>query len=158
MEPSSPEQVARLDRQMRITLRISGGILFFFGLVAALIAGGIAWDDFRQPPASPKRWEWGYWAGLASIAIFCLQVGFRLLLQRSNRYQSILTPGGWIVLGCVFVACAGLVLFDSNSKDAAGRGEGAGGALLLASVCYLRGVLIFKEAKRTRPDPLSKQL
>ena len=50
------------------------------------------------------------------IGLFCLCVGWRLFLNRPNRYRSILGPTGWRILGVIFALTLPLVMFAIVAK------------------------------------------
>ena len=103
--------------------RIAGVALLVLGVPLAalaclgvyrLLAFGFLWlNDVANlnPPPSPI----GVLI-LVLIAVFCCVVGTRLMLQRPNRYRSILPPGGWIAIGVAFVLVGVMVFEPARQK------------------------------------------
>lgn len=74
---------------------------------------------------------------LAVISLFCLLVGYRLTFQKPNRYNSILSPVGWCILGSIFMLIFAFVLIEvyrgKISDDSSGE---SGGVLLFSLFCF----------------------
>jgi hypothetical protein len=92
--------------------KFCGGVLLWFGVAAMALPVwflyGLATHD--RPIALGAVILVG---AFVIVAAFCLAVGWRLFLNRPNRYDSILSPLGWRFLGTVllalmFVAVVGL--------------------------------------------------
>jgi hypothetical protein len=99
MQDISPQDLER--RVNRWLAKVVGGVLLWFGVAAV---GLFFWAIYKiasfgeMPP-------WKIYlliAGLAITGIFCLSVGWRLFLDRPNRYGSSLTPMSWRILGTMF--------------------------------------------------------
>jgi len=76
-----------------------------FGLGLALLAGVIISAQFKR--ADPIRLRDEVIVTIVGvIAAFCLLVGYRLLLNRPNRFGSLLTPVAWQILGVCLAARA----------------------------------------------------
>jgi succinate dehydrogenase/fumarate reductase cytochrome b subunit len=95
----------RLDQVHPIVTRIAGAVLLASGILSAVLASWIVERQLefhgalalRSPPAVMV-------ICFVLVAAFCLMVGYRLLLNRPNRYGSLLSPTGWRLLASFFVA------------------------------------------------------
>jgi hypothetical protein len=107
------------DMEQRINLlfgRVAGGVLSWFGVGLTAVFLWIAYGmlvDHRALGISTLI----ALSALAVVAGFCLVAGFRLYLDKPNAYGSFLTPPGWMILGCVFAAMSGFLLFAENRPD-----------------------------------------
>jgi hypothetical protein len=96
--------------------KILGGVTLWIGVafVALLLwmAYGIA-----SPNVRIEVWVVVLMGIIAAIALFCLVVGYRLFLNRPNRYGSILGPTSWRIVGGFFglvaVGLASAALFTN---------------------------------------------
>jgi hypothetical protein len=81
--------------------KVAGAALLGFGMAAL---GALAWFSYRLMAIgrTPDLSGIGILAVLAVVGWFCCAVGWRLLLNRPNRYGSILSPLGWRALGVIF--------------------------------------------------------
>jgi hypothetical protein len=107
-----PDVIERAERQVNaVFAKIIGGVMLWIGVAFVAL---FVWASYkilllRRPP------EFGMVAllgALAVLAAFCSLVGWRLFLNRPNRFGSILTPLGWRILGAMFgVFTIGFLLF-----------------------------------------------
>jgi hypothetical protein len=118
-----------LERQRQAHLLVArgtGGVLSWFGV--ALI-GVFLWLVYVMVTES-RPFSVGlvsFLTGLFVVGAFCLVVGFRMYLNRPNRYGSVLTPTGWNVLGLFFATGAvalGTTAFFAPPGPAIGAGAG----------------------------------
>ena len=94
-----------LDKRL---IRFAGAALILLGLGATALA---LWITSFQV-AEHKRLDTRFLIfvpAMALIAWFCLAVGWRLALDRPNRYGSILGPAGWRALALVSGVIAALI-------------------------------------------------
>jgi len=85
--------------------KAAGALLLAFGLTASAI---LVLGTYRivSSADSSEIATAVFVASLMAVAVFCLAVGYRLFLNRPNKYGSILTPLGWNALGAVFALLA----------------------------------------------------
>ena len=86
----------------RAIARLAGVVLLMFGAGVAAVA---VWIVVRQWAmyASVKAEASALVAGFAILAAFTSTIGYRLALNRPNRYGSILSPTAWAGLAMFFV-------------------------------------------------------
>jgi len=96
--------------------RLIGGVLSLSGLAIIAVFLRVIWAliDARRALESSGLLILG---GLLTVGLFCTLVGFRLVLNRPNRYGSILSPNGWAVLGFLFALSALLILVLALMQD-----------------------------------------
>jgi ATP-dependent Clp protease adapter protein ClpS len=90
-----------MDKTGAIIARFAGGVLLAFGIVLAAL---VIWFVVRQF-AAPGAIELAVAVSVVivfTMSAFCSLVGYRLLLNRPNRYGSLLSPAGWRVLAAFF--------------------------------------------------------
>jgi hypothetical protein len=89
------------DPSGRFLLRLAGAVLSWAGIgLLALMLWSIEAAVFGD-----ARFGLGagiFCATLLIVGTFCVATGFRMFLNRPNRYGSILSPRGWSILGIVF--------------------------------------------------------
>jgi hypothetical protein len=118
--------------------RISGAILTLFGV--GILAMTILFAT-RMVELYPRLDHRGpiIVLGLAALAVFCLTLGYRLLLNRPNRYGSLLSPGTWRALSIGFLGFVLLLVglsFLSPTRLSVGA---LIGALMIAGWCWIAG-------------------
>lgn len=142
-------QPQRLDMGASALLKIVGAIFALIGgaaaallvLVVIRLLGGQSALDFGALILA---------AILFGVSAFCLNLGYRLVLNRPNRYGSLLSPGAWRVMSVCFVMLT--LFFAFFVLRAPPRGAGAPGAgivlapLLFAAWCWMAG----RAARRNR--------
>jgi hypothetical protein len=87
--------------------RLIGLVAGLIGIAAVALAG---WASYKVYPLEHRAPGFVVIAMFLVIGVFFFLVGWRLLLNRPNRYGSILSPVGWRVLGSLF-AVVGIGLF-----------------------------------------------
>jgi hypothetical protein len=83
--------------------RLAGGVLIAFGLGLSILAVWIVERQFtlqRGLQLDAVAMVLGFFL----VAVFCLAVGYRLFFERPNRYGSMLSPSGWMVLAACLLA------------------------------------------------------
>lgn len=109
------------------------GFILFLPFVAMLIPSTATPNDL--PPAN--RYALIIVFGLAA---FCTSVGYRLTFHRPNRFNSLLPPVGWLLLGVGFLV---LTAFLGYAEIASGQSldyRGVLGCVLFAVGCFLIAV------------------
>lgn len=123
MDSLPPDVVDRAERQVNaVFAKIIGGVMLWVGVtfiglllwvLHAIVVLGRPLNLFVSGIAS----------ALAIVGVFCLLVGWRLFLNRPNRFGSILGPVGWRILGGMFgvffIACfiLAIVLLRGDSSE-----------------------------------------
>ena len=113
------EELEPLSGGASVLARISGAVLIMFGLgLGALGCLGL----LRQVEsvAAMNQMAIAFIVVLVLLSSFCLVVGYRLALNRPNRYGSILPPSAWAALAGLF-GVAGLA-FLAPTFTAPARG------------------------------------
>ena len=102
MDDIPPEVVQRAERQVNAVLaKVIGGVMLWIGVAAF---GLLVWASYKLMLLD-RRPEFGAFVLLdvfAIIGTYCALVGWRLFLNRPNRFGSILGPVGWRILGGTF--------------------------------------------------------
>lgn len=90
-----------MDRTGRLIARILGGMSLAFGIAATVLA---VWAIDRQFAVRGVVQVSGALAGVVFllIAAFCVLVGYRLLFNRPNRNDLVLSRSGWALLALSF--------------------------------------------------------
>jgi hypothetical protein len=104
-----------VDSEQSVVARISGAVLLAFGLGIAALA---IWIVERQLTlrGTIKLDAAAFVLGFGFLAWFCSAVGFRLAFNRPNRYNSILSPNGWLGLAvCLGILGIAAVVFNLQS-------------------------------------------
>lgn len=79
--------------------RLVGLAFGIIGLSLAALAGFIVWDSMEPGLAALL-------VVVVSISWFCSSTGWRLALNRPNRYGSIIRPWAWRTLGAISLVLA----------------------------------------------------
>jgi hypothetical protein len=81
--------------------KILGGVTLWIGLAFVAL---LLWMLYKiaSPNVRIEVWVVILLGVVAAIALFCLVVGYRLFLNRPNRYGSILGPMSWRIVGGFF--------------------------------------------------------
>jgi hypothetical protein len=117
MQDISPQDLER--RANRWLAKLVGGVLLWFGVAAV---GLFFWAIYKIASFGEMP-DWKIYlliAGFASIGVFCVSVGWRLFLDRPNRYGSSLSPMSWRILGTMFglLGAAFIALTFAFASDA----------------------------------------
>ena len=135
-----------LNKFDAVLARVVGGALGCFGL-----AGVALFAYFAYAVVGNRRlFEPGVLAfltGLAAISWFCISVGFRLLLNRPNAYNSVLSPLGWGVLGTLFAAGGLAFVAIGFSHSMRPLLAGITGSAVFAVACFVMRSRINKRAR-----------
>ena len=131
------EELEPLGGGAAVLARVAGAVLLLFGVALGALGGvGVV-----RRIGSLAGVDWSaiiFIAVLGLLSTFCLVVGYRLALNRPNRYGSMLPPTAWAVLAGLF-GVAGLG-FGATTFTANGplRGALLGGisALMFAVLCW----------------------
>jgi tetratricopeptide (TPR) repeat protein len=96
------DQPRRLDGVSSALARIAGAILALFG---GGVGAGLLLLIYRlaMTPGDLDRTYLIVMVVFIGIAAFCLNLGYRLLLNRPNRHGSLLSPGAWRVMSIGFL-------------------------------------------------------
>lgn len=95
------EDLEPLSAGASAVARVAGGILLAFG-VALVALVSVAVLRQVESVAAADATALLVIALLGVLSIFCLAVGYRLALNRPNRYGSMLSPPAWAVLAGAF--------------------------------------------------------
>ena len=88
------------DRLMPVLV---GGVISWIDVALLALFIWVLWSAINRPNVVDAG-VIALCAGLLIVGTFCALVGFRLFLNRPNKYGSILSPVGWRVLGALFAA------------------------------------------------------
>jgi hypothetical protein len=102
MSDLPPDVIERAERRINaIFARIIGGVMLWIGVA---FVGLFAWASYKIMALNrAPDYRALVLLGLSALlATFCSVVGWRLFLNRPNRFGSILGPLGWHMLGGVF--------------------------------------------------------
>jgi tetratricopeptide (TPR) repeat protein len=142
--PSSVKEEARnasenlnqpqpFDMGQSVLLKIVGAILALIGGAAtALLVSVVVKLLGRQISL-----DYGgliFVAILFGVSAFCLSVGYRLVMNRPNRYGSLLSPGAWRVMSVCFAMLA--LFFEFLIFRAAPRAGSLGAGIALAPLMF----------------------
>lgn len=112
MNDLPPDVVDRAESQVNaVFAKIIGGVMLWIGVAFVVL---LAWASYKVMIVgrAPGFGALALLGVLAILAAFCSLVGWRLFLNRPNRFGSILTPRGWRVLAAMFgVLAIGFVVF-----------------------------------------------
>jgi len=102
MDDFPPDVVRRAERQVNsIFAKVIGGVMLWIGVAAF---GLLIWASYKLTllDRHPELGAFVFLAVIAVVGAFCALVGWRLFLNRPNRFGSILGPVGWRILGGMF--------------------------------------------------------
>ena len=123
--------------------RIAGAALLSFGIPISIFLAFIVVRHFAVGAPSDGPFVIGCGV-LAAIAIFCNVVGLTLLLNRPNKYNSILPSYGWYALSATFVLlCLALGIARSRNPSSADVGD-----VVVPVVSTMLAVFCFRAGKR----------
>jgi predicted metal-dependent HD superfamily phosphohydrolase len=88
-----------------ILAKVAGGVLLWFGVGLAALVAWMSYHLIARPQVR-SLWIFIVVLGLLLLAIFCARLGWRVFLDRPNRYGSIFTPLGWRILAAGFAIIA----------------------------------------------------
>ena len=96
----TPTEIAAIKAKVdAVFARLIGLVAGTIGIAAMALAG---WASFKVYPLEHRAPGFVVIGAFLVIGVFFLLVGWRLLLNRPNRYGSILSPAGWRLLGSLF--------------------------------------------------------
>jgi tetratricopeptide (TPR) repeat protein len=131
------EELEPLGAGGAVLARVAGAVLLMFGASLGVLAG-VGVLRRIESFAGVDRTAIVFIAVLGLLAAFCLAVGYRLALNRPNRYGSMLSPTAWALLAGLF-GVAGLG-FGATTFATKGPLRGAllagVSALMLAVLCW----------------------
>lgn len=142
MTDMPPEVIERAERRVdAIFAKVIGGVLLWVGVA---FSGLFVWAAHAvvilgRPLNAFALVMLGVFA---VVATFSVLVGWRLFLNRPNRYGSILSPTSWRVLGTMFGAmgAAGLIISVVLLRDGLSSDEalisGIAAAVFCAMLCH----------------------
>jgi hypothetical protein len=92
-----------MDSDQLVVARIAGAVVLMFGIGVGALA---IWIIERQLTlrGAIQGDAIAFVLGLSILSLFCATLGYRLVRNRPNRYQSILSPTAWIMLALSFGA------------------------------------------------------
>ena len=140
-----------MDETSKVIARLAGAVLFGFGLA---LAGFCVFAVERLLTIDRAFDAKPYYVvcGIALIGFFCVLVGYRLALNRPNRYQSILPPLGWYALTACFIAAGGaLSIATLHMRINLPVAAGLAATFVIAAACLKAGRIV---ARRGMVDPL----
>jgi tetratricopeptide (TPR) repeat protein len=141
-------QPQRLDTSQSALLKVVGAILALIGGAAGALLVLLVFRLVRTYIA-PDRGVLIFAAILFGVSAFCLNLGYRLVLNRPNRYGSLLSPGAWRVMALWFVMVTLFLAFFTLRAPPRAGAPGTGivlAPLLFAACCWMAG----RAAQRTR--------
>jgi len=95
-----------------LVTRLVGFVFCIIGLGLASLAAFIAWAQLRSL-GSLQATAVVFLVVIVPIAWFCTSTGWRLALNKPNRYGSIVRPWAWRTLALIFLLMAiALVVFS----------------------------------------------
>ena len=99
--------------------KLVGGVMLWIGVAAIALLAFFSYKALALKPVPLGAFV--VLAVLLALGAFFLVVGWRLFLNRPNRYGSILGPAGWRVLGAVLfillaLAACGLLIFMRSAE------------------------------------------
>ena len=110
-----PQDAAQLAER-RVSALFAKGIGVVMLAMGIALAGLFVWATYKISSLNETP-DFGAFVLLAIfgvLAAFCSLVGWRLALDRPNRFGSILSPAGWRLLAGIFAAlAAGLIIFSA---------------------------------------------
>jgi hypothetical protein len=130
MDDLPPEVFQRAERQVNAVLaKIIGGVLLWIGVA---FLGLFVWALHKVVIIGRPLDTFAFvmLGVFAVLATFCALVGWRLFLNRPNRFGSILGPFGWRVLGTMFGVMAAAAFV--HSVVLLRNGESSEGVLVTA--------------------------
>ena len=102
--------------------KILGGVTLWIGVAFGALLFWLLYK-LASPNVRVEVWVVVLLGVVAAIALFCLSVGYRLFLNRPNRYGSILGPMSWRIVGGFFgliaVGLASVALFTEAYSNQA---------------------------------------
>lgn len=128
--------------RLRWPVRLAGGVLSWFG-VGLLLLTAMGLLSMVRYPAYRDALHVALMIGGLLLGIFCGIVGFRMFLDRPNRFGSAMAPAAWRALGIVFAGLDVLIVI----AFARGLPLTVDGAVALVS-CACFAVLSFLAGRR----------
>jgi hypothetical protein len=138
----------------QIFARLVGTAFGFIGLGLASLAAFIVWrlTVSRVPiGAAPVV----LLIVVAPIAWFCASTGWRLALNRPNRYGSIIRPWAWRTLAAIFLLLAITAVVVSSIEGKLLSAWPALGAVAFALLCMWRARMLGRLVKPELPSNTS---
>jgi hypothetical protein len=117
-------------------VRVTGGILFLFGAFIAPFSIFPLFTSFIIPMPD-EHFLLTFVFSL--VAIFCLVVGGRMIVNRPNTHGSLLSPVGWYVLATVFLVLGAAVVFSGDSSMTGKNIGGVVSCITFANWCFFCG-------------------
>ncbi len=106
-----------MDQTHATLARLAGGVLLGFGIALAIFSIWIVERQFAAGGAFQSTAAVLVISCLV-ISVFCFLGGYRFLLNRPNRYGSLLSPPGWKMLAaCFCVLGIGLAVLAITRGD-----------------------------------------
>jgi hypothetical protein len=97
-----------VDPASKLMSKVAGVVLLPAGIALVALCAWILQRQFTlKGGVTPSAFIFSAVVGI--VGFFCTLIGYRLALDRPNRYQSLLPPIGWYILALVF-AVIGFVL------------------------------------------------
>jgi len=131
--------IERAKRRVNaVFAKVIGGVMIWIGVAFVAL---LVWASYKVVTLD-RAPEFGavlLLGALAILAAFCSLIGWRLFLNRPNRFGSILTPLGWRILGAMFgvFAAAFLIFWVVLLRDGASTG------LLVTAVTSVASCAVF---------------
>jgi|HubBroStandDraft_1064217.scaffolds.fasta_scaffold54424_1 ATP-dependent Clp protease adapter protein ClpS len=142
---------ATTNRASALIARVAGAVLLAFGTGLSILAIWVVERQFTLR-GSLQLTAIAMVMGFSLLAAFCFPVGYRLLLNRPNRYGSLLSPAGWVVLGICILSITLLLIVYGSQADRP-LWAAAVGLVLLACGCFLAARNSSRAAKQTSAFP-----
>lgn len=102
MNDLPPDVIERAERRVNaVFAKIVGGVMLWIGVV---FVGLFIWASYKimSLNRTPQLGAFLVLGAFAILAVFCSMIGWRLFLNRPNRFGSLLSPLGWRILGIMF--------------------------------------------------------
>jgi hypothetical protein len=134
-----------------IASRLVGLAFGTIGLGLASLAGFIAWAQLESG-GSIQIAAAVLLIVIIPIAWFCTSTGWRLALNRPNRYGSIIRPWAWRTLATLFLIMAVILVVFASMEAKLLSAWPALGAIAFALLCFWRARMLGRLVKPELPS------
>ena len=83
------------------------------------------------------------------IAVFCVNVGIRMTMDRPNAYKSILSPISWAILGVIFISGSVFFAYLQLNLEDSNMLEVIATTLLLGAACMYKVWRVNRNAEQS---------
>jgi hypothetical protein len=134
-----------------VVSRLVGLAFGIIGLCLASLAGFMAWAQLESL-GSIQMSVVVFLIVIVPIAWFCSTAGWRLALNRPNRYGSIVRPWAWRTLAIIFLALAIFLVVFASIEAKLLSAWPALGAVAFALMCFWRARMLGRLVKPELPS------